>query len=63
MSNTAMKIQQTISPINNQIYVEREYSTSSDVELLITKAQAAQRQINQLSIKQRAEICEKMVFG
>ena len=61
MSNTATKIQQTISPINNQIYVEREYSTSSDVELLITKAQAAQRQINQLSIKQRAEICEKMV--
>ena len=52
---------QTISPIDNSIYLEREYSTGSEITLALGDAERAQKDWSNTSIKQRAVICLKAV--
>jgi len=55
------KIQQTKSPIDNSIYVERSYASPDDATLIITKAKEAHRTWNKLSVDKRASYCNKAV--
>lgn len=52
---------QTISPVNNSVFVERSYSKASAIETALAKAKAAQQLWRQTSIARRAEICRKAV--
>lgn len=52
---------QTISPIDNSIYVEREISTASEIENALALSKKAQKSWRQTSIPNRAKICQKAV--
>lgn len=52
---------QTISPINGEVYVEREYTTPEQIDRVLTDAVAAQKTWKQLSVGQRADYCTRMV--
>ena len=54
-------IQQTRSPIDNSIYVERHLANSEDINAALTKAAIAQARWHQVDLKERAAICHKMV--
>jgi len=55
------KMMQTISPIDNSIYVERPYTTFSETEKVSTQSKTAQLSWQQSSLEQRAEICSKAI--
>lgn len=54
-------IQQTRSPIDNTVYVERYLASSEEINETFNKAEIAQRYWQQVDVKQRAVICHKMV--
>ena len=55
------KIFQTISPIDNTVYLERELADEDRIERALALAKKAQRSWRQTSISQRAAICRKVV--
>lgn len=54
-------IQTTRSPIDNSIYVEREWATQAQIKQAIKLAKSAQIHWQQQSIERRAEYCHAMV--
>ena len=56
-----MAKQQTISPIDGSVYVERELATPQDIESTLSKAKKAQLEWRSLSIRERANYCTRMV--
>ncbi len=52
---------QTISPIDNSIYLEREYAGLQTIEKVLAQATKAQASWRQTSIVERAAICQKVV--
>jgi len=52
---------QTISPIDNSIYVERAYSSDEEIKRALENAKCVQKAWFKTSIKQRAVICLKAV--
>lgn len=55
------KIQQTKSPINGSVYVERTYASVDDAKEILIKAANAHKQWHKLDIDGRAFLCEKAV--
>ena len=52
---------QTISPVDNSVYVEREIADSKAIEATLASSPKAQKSWRQTSIAERAEICRKAV--
>jgi len=52
-------MQQTISPIDNSIYVERRLASSSDIEKALNRARAAQRSWRAVAVEERAGILSR----
>lgn len=50
-------MQQTVSPINNQLYVERAYADVNTIANALTRAQQAQQTWKQVPIAERATLC------
>lgn len=57
MSNT----QQTISPVDGTLYVERKLATDPEIETTLKQAVTAQANWSKLDIAKRAELCHKAV--
>jgi len=57
MSNTI----KVISPINNEVYVERPLASSHDIEQTLAKANAAQQAWAAKTVAERAQICSAAV--
>ncbi len=55
------KIQQTKTPIDNSIYIERELSTSAEADEIISRASKAQKQWKSLSVNDRVSFCNKAI--
>ncbi len=55
------KVQQTKSPIDGSIFVERTYASPEDAEAIITKAAEAHKHWHKLSVDKRASYCSKAV--
>ncbi|MBI1761383.1 MAG: aldehyde dehydrogenase family protein [Acidobacteria bacterium] len=53
-------IQQTISPIDGTLYVERPLASSAEIDAALTKAVSAQREWRHVPITERAAICRRM---
>ncbi|WP_104203971.1 aldehyde dehydrogenase family protein [Billgrantia saliphila] len=56
-----MAIQQTISPVDGSVYVEREQADPGRVEATLARAVAAQREWRETSLDERARVCSAMV--
>jgi acyl-CoA reductase-like NAD-dependent aldehyde dehydrogenase len=56
-----MAKQQTISPIDGSVYVERELATPQQIETTLAKASKSQLEWRQLSIRERADYCTRLV--
>ena len=54
-------VQQTISPVDGRVYVEREQLCGADVDRLLQRAKAAQRDWAKLPMVQRADLCSRFV--
>ena len=54
-------MQQTKTPIDGTTYIEREYTSVDDANVLIDKAAEAHKQWRKLSVSERAEFCTKAV--
>ena len=52
---------QTISPIDNSVYVERDYASADDINMTLKKAQAAQKKWQQIPLKERKALCSKAI--
>ncbi|NQZ93305.1 MAG: aldehyde dehydrogenase family protein [Moritella sp.] len=59
--NITSQIQQTRSPIDNSIYVERHLASSEEINDTLQQAVTAQANWRQVVLKERAAICHKMV--
>lgn len=55
------RIQQTISPVDGSVFVERELATPRQIETTLQSAVDAQRAWKHTSLAERAEICFRMV--
>jgi acyl-CoA reductase-like NAD-dependent aldehyde dehydrogenase len=55
------EVQQTISPVDGRVYVERERQSGADVDRLLTRARAAQRDWARVAIESRAALCSRFV--
>lgn len=55
------KVQQTKSPIDGEVYVERTYASIDDAREVIKKAAVAYKSWHKLSLDERAVFCEKAV--
>ncbi|MDX2320449.1 MAG: aldehyde dehydrogenase family protein [Moritella sp.] len=55
------QLQQTHSPIDNSVYVERSLASSDDINHALQKAVTAQANWHHIDLKERAAICYKMV--
>jgi len=55
------QIFQTISPIDNSIFLEREYANDQLIEKVLSNAKKAQAGWYETSIEERAAICRKVV--
>ena len=53
--------QQTISPVDNSVYIEREHASDAEVKEILTKAVTAQKSWKKLSVDKRAAFCSKAV--
>jgi acyl-CoA reductase-like NAD-dependent aldehyde dehydrogenase len=53
--------QQTISPVDNSVYIERELASAAQVKEILAKAVAAQKSWKKLSVDKRAAYCSKAV--
>lgn len=51
----------TLSPIDNSVYVSRDYASQSQIRSALEKAQQAQKTWRQLPVAERARICSAMV--
>ncbi|GEN24830.1 aldehyde dehydrogenase [Halomonas cupida] len=56
-----MAIQQTISPVDGSVYVERELADAAEVEKVVGRAVAAQRDWQQVPVGERCRYCSTMV--
>ncbi|WP_163647671.1 aldehyde dehydrogenase family protein [Modicisalibacter sp. 'Wilcox'] len=56
-----MGIQQTISPVDGSVYVERELAEPADIERALERAVAAQRAWRETPLGERARRCSAMV--
>lgn len=56
-----MAIQQTISPVDGSVYVEREQADPERVEATLARAASAQRAWRETSLTERARLCSAMV--
>lgn len=54
------RIQQTISPVDGSIYVERELALDKQIEEALAGAVAAQHQWKRVSVAERAGVCRQM---
>ncbi len=54
-------LQQTISPIDGSVYVERHLATSREIETALAKAVASQSAWKRVPVPQRAAICKRML--
>ncbi len=52
---------QTISPIDNSVYLQREYANSKQIEMALASTQKAQKNWRKTPITERAAICRKAV--
>jgi acyl-CoA reductase-like NAD-dependent aldehyde dehydrogenase len=52
---------QTISPIDNSVYVERELANAKAIENTVTAAKKAQNEWRQTTIAERAKVCHRVV--
>ena len=52
---------QTISPIDQSIYLERSFAEDTQIENTLKNASQAQASWRQTSLEQRAEVCKKVV--
>lgn len=52
---------QTISPIDNSVYVEREYADETSIDTSIDLAKQAQRAWKSVPLQQRKDICSKAI--
>lgn len=55
------KVIQCISPIDQQVFVERPLAKSNEIEAALSQAKAAQKHWRKTSIAKRAEICKRVV--
>ncbi|HKX33147.1 MAG TPA: aldehyde dehydrogenase family protein [Blastocatellia bacterium] len=55
------RIQQTISPIDGSVYVERELASAPRIEEALARAAAAQRGWKRVPVGERAELCRRML--
>lgn len=55
------KIQQTKSPIDGEVYIERTYASVDDAKTVIANAAKAYKSWRKLSVKERAAFCNKAV--
>ncbi len=60
MTNTRQR-QQTYSPIDNSVYVERDLASSEVINDTLQKAVVAHANWHRVALKERAAICHKMV--
>ncbi|MDH3327443.1 MAG: aldehyde dehydrogenase family protein [Gammaproteobacteria bacterium] len=51
----------TISPIDNSVYVERDYANKAEIESTLEKARLAQQKWAKTSITERTRLCLKIV--
>jgi acyl-CoA reductase-like NAD-dependent aldehyde dehydrogenase len=56
-----MAIQQTISPIDGSLYVERELASGAQIDTLLAAAHEAARRFRQLPLSERAILCTALV--
>lgn len=56
-----VELQQTISPVDGSVYVERELATSAQIDATLEQAVNAQKSWKQVSLAERTQICLKMV--
>ncbi|AXE20017.1 aldehyde dehydrogenase [Runella rosea] len=54
-----MKTFQVISPVDGSVYVEREYSTATQIESILANAKAAQKMWKNVPLRERITICER----
>jgi acyl-CoA reductase-like NAD-dependent aldehyde dehydrogenase len=54
-------VQQTISPVDGRIYVERPYANAAEVERALARASAAQRDWRALDVTQRCALLSRAV--
>jgi len=52
---------QTISPIDNSVYVEREYATPDQIDQALQTAQQAQKKWKAVPLAERKQLCSKAV--
>jgi acyl-CoA reductase-like NAD-dependent aldehyde dehydrogenase len=55
------RIQQTISPIDNSIYAERELATPQQIASTLAKAVMAQQSWKRAAVAERAAVCKQML--
>jgi len=60
-NNQESALLQTISPIDDSVYVERALANEKDIEQSIALSRSAQKQWQTTSIVERASICELAV--
>jgi acyl-CoA reductase-like NAD-dependent aldehyde dehydrogenase len=53
-------IQQTISPVDGSIYVERELASGAQIDAALTRAVAAQAAWKHMPVAERAAVCTRM---
>lgn len=51
----------TVSPVNGEIYVEREFATKAEIQEALVKASEAQSKWEQYDISERQAVCRKAV--
>ena len=54
-------IQETVSPVDGSVYVTRPLATDSEVDALLDRAVAAQREWRRVPLDHRIEACRRMV--
>jgi acyl-CoA reductase-like NAD-dependent aldehyde dehydrogenase len=54
-------VQQTVSPVDGSVYVQRHRKRGADVDRLLKRAAEAQREWEQVPIDQRAALCSRCV--
>ena len=55
------KTQKTVTPIDDSVYLEREYASGDDIQEILDKAVTAQKAWRKLPIDERIAYCEKAV--
>lgn len=55
-----MALQQTYTPIDGSLYVERELASSEEIDAALERARRAQRGWRDVPVAERAEICRRM---